>query len=297
MIAILRLTLVLPFTLPLHATQEQAPAFPPASPASQGLSPEALEELADLVHGYLDKDDFVGAELLVLANRRSVLHEFYGHADREQELAWTNQTVCNIRSMTKTLTGAALQILVDRGEVDLDQRVAEYLPGFDNDASREITVKQVLTHRAGLPLTILRDIDDHPDLITMANAVGERGPQFPPDSRFWYSDSGTDVVAAIVEVVAGTTIDAFVHEELLVPLGMTDSFYYLDGDDPRRSRISSLYFGGRGKWQRFLDPDEGPFYPFAWGSQTLYSTPTDYAKFLYMWMDGGMANVSMGNQR
>ena len=70
---------------------------------------------------------------------------------------------------------------------------------------------------------------------------------------------------------------------------MADSFYLSKADDPRKKRVASLYIGSPGKWTRFWKPDGAPLYPFAWGSQTLYSTPADYARFLALWMDGGMA--------
>ncbi|MBL8842272.1 MAG: beta-lactamase family protein [Planctomycetes bacterium] len=280
--------------LPLEAwaaspqgTSSQGP-FPVATPESVGIPAAALEALATEVDGYVARDLIVGGELLVIKDRRTVLHRSFGLRDREKGLAWTNGTVCNIRSMTKTLTGAAAQLLIDRGELFLDDKVADHLPGFDTKKSREITVEQLLTHRAGLPLTILTDkLDAHADLVAQGNAVGARGPDFEPGSRFWYSDAGTDAVGAIVEVLTGMKLDAFVQEELLLPLGMSDSFYYLAKDDPRKSSIASAYIGAPGNWSRFFDPEAGPLYPFAWGSQTLYSTTVDYAKFLAMWMDGG----------
>jgi CubicO group peptidase (beta-lactamase class C family) len=262
-------------------------AFPAATPESQGLSSEALEALAQEAASYVERDLAVGAELLVIKNRRTVLHRWFGQADREGEEPWERGTVCNIRSMTKPLTGAAAQILIDRGQLAPGDPAAEYLPGFDTDEAREITVAQLLAHRAGLPLTILESIEDHETLLDMGNAVGARGPEYAPESRFWYSDSGTDALGAIVEVASGERLDELVRRELLEPLGMSESFYYLDPDDPRRSRIASLYYGGVGNWRRFLDPDEGTFYPYAWGSQSLYSTPRDYARFLALWMDGG----------
>ena len=261
--------------------------FPSATPESQGVSSEALEGLVASVEGYLERDLFVGAEILVIKNRRTILQRSFGYADLEKKKRWTNGTVCNVRSMTKPLTGAAAQILVDRGQLDLDAPVARYLPGFDTDGARAITVRQIMTHRAGLPLTILRTMEDHADLVAMGNAVGVRGPEYEPGSRFWYSDAGTEALGAIVEVASDVRLDTFVQEALLGPLGMSDSFYFLDDADPRRSRIASLYVGGAGNWTRFLDPEEGAFYPFAWGSQSLYSTPQDYARFLAMWMDGG----------
>jgi len=268
-------------------------AFEVATPESQGVPAAAVAALGELVAGYVDNDYAVGAELLIIKNRKIILHGAYGWADRQGDRPWAigtgTGTVCNIRSMSKPLTGAAAQILIDRGELSLDDPVARYLPGFDNDRSRAITVRQVLPHRSGLPLTILPAIDEYPDLIAEANAAGERGPEFEPGSKFWYSDIGADVVGAGVETITGERLDAFVTREILEPLGMSDSFYALDAADPRFTRIGSLYIGQAGAWTRHWDSGGKPLYPFAWGSQTVYSTPLDYAKVLAMWMDGGLA--------
>jgi CubicO group peptidase (beta-lactamase class C family) len=262
-------------------------AFPAATPQSQGLSPEALRELAEVVQSYVEKDYAVGAELLVIRNRRTVLHEVFGQRDREQELPWRPDTICNVRSMTKPLTGAAIQLLIDRGKLKLTDRAAQFLPGFDNDQSRRITIEQLLAHRGGLPLTILTSVDEYDNLIDMANAVGEGGPEFEPESKFWYSDSGMDVLGAIVEIVSGRPLDEFVEQELLGPMGMNDTFYAHEVSDDRAQRMAALYVGGVGTWTKFWQPGTEPFYPFAWGSQTLYSTPRDYAAFLAMWLDQG----------
>jgi CubicO group peptidase (beta-lactamase class C family) len=263
------------------------PAFPEATPESQGLSSQSLRALGDIVKGYVEKDYAVGAELLVIKNRRTVLHEVFGHRDREQELPWEPDTICNIRSMTKPLTGAAIQLLIDRGKLKLTDPAAQFLPGFDTDQSRRITIEQLLTHRSGLPLTILTSVDEYDNLIDMANAVGERGCEFEPESKFWYSDAGMDVLGAIVEVVSGRPLDEFVEQELLGPMGMSDTFYAHDVSEERAKRMAALYVGGVDTWTKFWQPGGEPFYPFAWGSQTLYSTPRDYAAFLAMWLDEG----------
>ncbi|MDY7107636.1 MAG: serine hydrolase [Planctomycetota bacterium] len=262
-------------------------AFPSAAPQSQGLSSEALRELAEVVRGYVEKDYAVGAELLVIKNRRTVLHEVFGQRDRENHLPWQPNTICNIRSMTKPLTGAAIQLLIDRGKLKLTDRAAQSLPGFDTDQSRVITIEQLLTHRSGLPLTILSSVREYDNLIDMANAVGEVGPEFEPGTRFWYSDAGMDVLGAIVEVVSGRPLDEFVQQELLRPMGMNETFYAHDVSEDRAERMACLHVGGVGTWTRFWQPGGEPFYPYAWGSQTLYSSPRDYARFLAMWMDEG----------
>lgn len=84
------------------------------------------------------------------------------------------------------------------------------------------------------------------------------------------------------------SLDSFVTEYILEPLNMNGSFYYHPGtqNDTRRDRIADLYVGGVGEWIEVWSSEE-PFYPFAFGSQSLYSTPLDYARFLAMWMDDG----------
>lgn len=273
-----------------QALAQETRAFPTASPESQGVPAAAVRKLADEVAGYVKAGTIVGGELLVIKNRKTILHETFGDRDREDKLPMVRDTIFNVRSMTKPLTGVAIQMLVEEGKIRLDDPVAKYLPGFDNEKSRTITIEQLLQHRSGLPLTIItKKIDEFGDLQAQAAAIGEKGPQFKPDQKFWYSDAGSDAAAAVVEKVSGKTIDRFVSERILQPLGMADSFYPSKADDPRKKRIASLYIGAPGKWSRFWKPDGAPMYPFAWGSQTLYSTPADYARFLAMWMDGGKA--------
>jgi len=264
-------------------------AFSPASPESQGVSPQALDQLANAVRGYVDREEIVGAELVVIKNRHVVLQEVFGWRDREAALPMQPNTIFNLRSMTKPLTGAAIALLADSGSLSYDDPASAYLPGFQTPASMEITIGQLLTHRSGLPLTILSATDEYPDLVSMANAIGERGSQFEPGSKFWYSDAGADTLGAIAQIVSQETLDEFVRERLLIPLGMQDTFAYTTSspnDDPRVERIASLYAGGAGEWIRSWTPDE-PFYPFAWGSQSLYGTPMDYARFLCLWLNRG----------
>ena len=75
--------------------------------------------------------------------------------NRENEVPIEKNTLFNTRSMTKPITGVAAQTLIDRDKLHLDDRVGDYLPSFDNERSDNITVEQLLTHQAGLPLTIL----------------------------------------------------------------------------------------------------------------------------------------------
>lgn len=263
------------------------PAFPPATPESQGVPAALLQPIGDEIAGYVKSGMIVGAELLIIKNRKAILHETYGLRDREDKRPMERNTIFNVRSMTKSFTGAAIQILADEGKLRLDEPVAKYLPAFDNDKSRAITIQQLLEHRSGLPLTNVLMVRQFKDLQAQAAATGDKGPQFKPGEKFFYSDAGSDAAAAVVEKVTGMTIDQFVTKRILEPVGLTDSFYPSKADDPRKQRIGCLYIGGPGRWNRMWKPGGEPFYPFAWGSQTLYSTPVDFARFLAMWLDDG----------
>jgi CubicO group peptidase (beta-lactamase class C family) len=280
-------------TLLEHVTSS-AGDFTDASPESQGISPEALRELGEIVSGYVRDDKVVGAELMVLKNRRIVLHEVFGWLDRDEGLTMPINTLFNIRSMTKPVVGMAIQVLADEGSLSLEDRVADYLPAFDNERSGDITIEHLLTHRSGLPMSmIVASFDEYDSLRMLADAAGELGPDFEPGSAFRYSDAGFDVLGALVEVVSGVPLQQFIQGHILAPLGMTETVTLVQAGDPRRDRIASLYYGTRGEWNRIWSPEEEPLYPFAMGSQSLYSNPLDYARFLALWMDEG----SVGDER
>ena len=155
----------IPFAL-LFVLSVPSPAnaqeFPKATPESQGISSDVLEKLSGIVEDYVERDMAVGVELAIIKNRHLVFHETFGWRDREEKQPLEQGTIYNIRSMTKPITGAAMQILIDEGEVSLDDHVSDYLSGFDNDKCRDITIEQILTHRSGLPLTIIeKAIDDY----------------------------------------------------------------------------------------------------------------------------------------
>jgi CubicO group peptidase (beta-lactamase class C family) len=268
---------------------QEDPCFPHADPETYGIPAEALDQLSAAIDRNFEDDHIIGAEFLIIKSGHIVMHEVYGWMDREEHQPMEPNTIFNIRSMTKMFTGASAQILIDEGRLSLDDKVSEYLPGFDNRRSGGITIEQLLTHRSGLPLstiTSLDELDEFDDLHSFANSIGEQGPEFTPGSKFWYSDAGSEVLGAVVEVVSGVTLDRFVIERLLYPLGMNDTFYITEPQAPL-DRFASLYIGTPGSWEKWWVPGE-PFYPFAWGSQSLYSTPMDYARFISMLMNDGI---------
>lgn len=271
---------------PLTFTNESAVSTA-TTDSGPALDKETLEQLGGVVASYVEKDQAIGGELQVIQGGKSIYHQSYGLVHREDETKWVNNTLCNIRSMTKPITSAAAQILIDQGKLDLDAPVSKYLNSFDNEKSKGITVRQVLTHRSGLPLTVhTTSVDQYENLMAQVAAAAEGGPKFEPGNKFWYSDAGTDVVGALVAKVSGESLDQFVQREILEPLGMANTLYGIKGSDEQIQAAASGYMKTPNKWIRFWKPEK-PLYPFAWGSQTVYSTTTDYAKFLRMLANDG----------
>ncbi|MET9342394.1 serine hydrolase domain-containing protein [Nonomuraea sp. NPDC003727] len=142
----------------------------------------------------------------------------------------TGDTLFQIGSTTKTVTATAAMHLVERGRLDLDGRVRQYLPGFrlaDERAADELTVRHLLTHTGGF----LGDIDDGEswDTSALADSIGtyDRLPQlFPPGALASYNNAGFRLLGRIVEVVCGEPYEQAVRRIVLEPLGMSSSFFF-----------------------------------------------------------------------
>jgi CubicO group peptidase (beta-lactamase class C family) len=268
-----------------------AETFPDATPESQGLSSQSLAKLLDVVRGFAEKGDIVGGELLVIKNRRTVLDAVVGLGDRESRRPLKPDTIYCIRSMTKPVMGAAVQILIDDGRLSLDDAAAKYLPSFNNDKSRGITVRQLLTHTGGLPLSSLMGTNFQAlhSLRDVADKTGNSGPTVPPGTRFQYSDDGADTLGAIVSVITGEPAEAFITKRILEPLGMHDTFPLVALAGNKLDRFTSAYAGAHDNWVRFWSPQDKPLFPYFLASQGMYSTTKDYARFLAMYLDDGWA--------
>jgi CubicO group peptidase (beta-lactamase class C family) len=291
------LALCLTLALPVWAqepapVQEPAPPFPSSTALAERISPDGLQSLSALVRSFVDKGEIVGAELLVIVHGRTILHEGYGWRDRDRELPMKPGGVFCVRSMTKPLIGASIWMLIEERKLKLDDRAAKYLPAFDVDGKREITIEQLLTHTSGLPMSLILARD--PRTLESVRAVADLGGacelEFEPGSAFRYSDQGTDTLTAVIEVVTGAPAEDFVRARLLEPLGMLDTTCLMSEEHALRERACSAYTGSAGAWTRFWSPEDKALFPIFLGSQALYSTAVDYARFLQLYVERGRAN-------
>jgi CubicO group peptidase (beta-lactamase class C family) len=285
------LLVALPFVAldPAPAPAPPADHFPPSTALAEGVSRKTLGELGSLIQSFVDDEEIVGAELLVIKNGRSILHEAYGLSDQEAGVPMETGSVFCVRSMTKPLIGTSILMLVDDGEIALDDPISKYLPEFDVEGKRGITIQHLITHTSGLGFSMIAAAD--PRKLESVRAVAALGAgselQFEPGTDFQYSDQGTDTLTALIEAVTDVSAEDFVTARVLVPLGMDSSTCLMTSDHHLRGRALSKYAGSRGAWTRFWSPEDEALFPIFLGSQGLYSSLEDYARFMELWMNQG----------
>lgn len=139
-------------------------------------------------------------------------------------VAATTDSVFQIGSITKVWTASLVMELVQEGALELDAPVRRYLPDFsvaDEDASRVMTVRQLLSHTAGFEGDIFTDTGPGDDaLATYVAGLGDTPQLFAPGERFSYNNAGYCVLGRLVEVLRGATYDQCLRTRLFGPLGL-----------------------------------------------------------------------------
>jgi CubicO group peptidase (beta-lactamase class C family) len=271
---------------------------PPAVVAASADSQAArLAAAVDLYRNAVARDELRGAVLYVAHRGQVVLHEAVGYRHYAYRLPMETGTLFRMASNTKPVVAAAVLMLADEGRLTVGDRVSTFLPSFDNDKSREITIGQLLTHSSGLRIRpILYPFEDGEEP-TLPNAVarfGAEGPAAAP-GEYSYNNAGYNTLGAVIEVVSGQPLEQFLTSRIYDPLGMTDT---LNHEDPAKlQRMATVYRGrrqgGRGGplvFTQGFTPGDAPDFPVIRASGGMISTTTDYARFLEMYRGGGAFN-------
>ena len=264
--------------------------FPQVKPESVGIKPETLKFLSGRIEYWLEKEEIVGAVLMIIKARKTVFHEAYGWQDKEREIPMQKDTICRMRSMTKPYVGTSILMLQEQKKLDLSDKMAEYVASFRNEKCRDITIEHLITHTGGFTQPgYPGSAANYKSLESLVKTIGSTGPTYKPGERYFYSDAGSSTLAYIVTVFSGMPVEDYIQKNILEKLGMTDTFCNLTKSDPRRLRVSCTYSGGKGKWRKYWDNSNPQAVPYFRGSGGIYSTTADYARFMAMWMDRGEA--------
>lgn len=263
--------------------------LPHVAPESAGMSASRLAMIDDVVLRGIRAGGFPGAAVIIARHGGIVWERGYGTLDWRSGVAVdAERTMYDVASLTKVVaTTAAAMVLVDHGMLRLDERVTHYLPTFSGGAKDQITIRDLLMHRSGLPAG--RDISKRgagPE--SARKAVLATSLVRAPGSDYEYSDLGLDVMGFVIEHITREPLDQFVRRAVYSPLGMASTMFRPAAS--LRARIAPTEKPiARG------DVHDGTARALGGvaGNAGLFSTASDLAVFAQLMLDGGVA----GNRR
>lgn len=280
-----------------------------------GFSSSGLAAIPAALQPVVDAGDLSGFVTLLWRKGEIAQVNALGYRDVASKAPMTRDTLFRIASMTKPITSVAALMLVEEGKLRLDDPIVRWMPEFADQrvlvsatgpledtvpAARDITVDDLMTHRAGLAYAftsigpIARAYDKAlgsplggplaPD--AWLAALGRLPLSYQPGERFHYSHA-TDVLGFLVGRIAGTGYRDFVMDRILRPLGMGDTDFWCPPE--KRGRMASLYrINPATDALQDVSLPHTPGPPeFCAGGGGLISTADDYLRFVRMMLNDG----------
>jgi len=203
----------------------------------------AFEDVCAAVDAAMAETKTPGVAVGVLTDDHEHVAGF-GVTSVENPLEVTPDTLFQIGSITKTFTGTAAMILVERGELDLDAPLRTYLPELkllDEEAAERATMRHLLTHTGGWLGDYFDDLGPGDDaLARMVDSLAEL-PQLTPLGEVWsYNNAGFYIAGRMIEVIAAKPYEQVVHELLLEPLELEHTFFFAEDVMTRRFAVGHL---------------------------------------------------------
>jgi CubicO group peptidase (beta-lactamase class C family) len=265
--------------------------LPEREPAAVGMSSARLSAIDRVVQRGVDAGGYPGAAVGVGRKGYSVLSRGFGALDWTGRARVTSrESIYDLASLTKVVaTTTAIMLLYDAGTVDIDAPVSRYLPDFSGGLRDQVTVRHLLTHRAGLPAG--RELWRIAKTPAEARAAVLASPiQCTPGSCYEYSDLGADLLGFVAEAASGQTLDVFLERSVFAKLGMTDTHFRPDAMSSVRIAPTEIA-PPRGYPLRGEVHDENAYaLGGVAGHAGLFSTADDLSVFAQMMLDGGVYN-------
>jgi len=291
------------------------------SPASQGFDAARLARVDTFLRELVDDGVIPNAQTLIMRRGQLVHRSSYGFADLEQKIPARPDDIYRIASQTKALVTTCLMMEYERGKFLLEDPVSKYLPAYADmrvmvspakdgrpmvtePAKSQITIRQLLSHSAGIPYGYDGETDamrvpyfaslEADKLADVSRRIAKRPLLHHPGEGFTYG-LGIDVAGRLLEVLSGESLKDYLTKHLWRPLGMTDSYFYLPPG--KHDRLVTLYSRLTTDAPLTVHTNE-TYRDFALrGARTYYSggagsvgTIDDYARFCQMLLQGGTYN-------
>lgn len=285
-------------------------ALPAVHPEEIGLSSARLERLSQVMRGEVARGRVPGAVALIARRGKIGYFESFGQRDPGKGAPMSKDTIFRVYSMTKPIVTVAAMMLFEEGRLLLGDPVSKYLPEFVNlkvavargdqidlePAARPVTIQDLLRHTSGLTYEFRGNGPVHKMYMAAklsslemsaaehVEALGHLPLLHQPGTRWEYGRS-TDVVGRLVEVLSGSTLSAFLDEQIVKPLGMVDTAFHAPPANHERLAEAFARDPQTGTAVRLMDVRSPP--RFESGGAGLVSTACDYARFLQMMQNGG----------
>jgi len=254
--------------------------------AEAGIDPAMESRIDRVVARSIERGDMAGCVVLVGRRAGIVFERAYGNRSVEPELVpMTTDTVFDMASLTKPIaTATSVMILVERGELRLQDRVTKFFPEFGAHGKENITIEQLLVHSAGLiPDNPLEDY--HDGWASAKPKICDLRPLADPGTQFKYSDVGFILLGKIIESATGKPVSQFAKEEIFEKLGMKDTGYLPSGELRARAATTERRDN---EWLKGVvhDPRAAKMGGVA-GHAGLFSTAEDLATYAQMMLQEG----------
>ena len=195
-------------------------------------APENLPAKVDALFQKMDSTASPGCALSVMKDGKIVYERGYGMADLDHNVSITPTTVFHVASMSKQFTAASILLLEQQGRLSLDDPARKYIPELP-DFGKPITIRELMHHTSGLrdqwDLLDLSGWRYSLDLITNKDVLyvvsHQKDLNFPPGSKFLYSNTGFTLLGEIVKRVSGLSLREFTTTNIFQPLGMKNTHF------------------------------------------------------------------------
>ncbi len=298
---------------------KQGPDSPETSSTSTIIDDSASARINALFEDLVTSNNVGGISALIYEKGEEVYYNAKGFQNKEKGIPMQRNTLIQIWSMTKPLVGTALMTLYEDGKFDLDDSLAMHLPEYSNmkvftgvnddgslkleNTNRPITVRDITRHTAGFAnngrMEGLGPLYQEADMMNRNNTLQDFSQKlaalplmFQPGTQWAYGRC-VSVQAVLVERLSGMPFYDYLRSEVLAPLGMDDTRYYVPPED--QDRLSAVYFrAGEGELEQQPDSQSLAYntqeWPMTPGGYGLTSTLDDYMKFARMLLNEGTFN-------
>lgn len=186
-----------------------------------GFCAEGFEPLRDLLAANVDSGEDVGASVALVRDGQLVVDLWAGWADEARTRPWERDTITNVWSSTKTMIGLMALMLIDRGELAIDDKVARYWPEFAANGKADIEIRHLLSHTSGLSgweqPVVVEDLYDWERSTAMLAA---QAPWWKPGAASGYQAlNHGHLIGEVMRRITGQKPGEFLAEHVAGPLG------------------------------------------------------------------------------